>query len=264
MEEAALLIVIFVVVIILVLIKNSELGATTQKSEENIKKEEMYQKSGTQGEEKVQEFLKKSLNSDAFIFNNLLLEDYKGQSFQIDHLVVAPNGIWIIETKNWVGKIYGKNESEQWTQYLAEIGEYKKHYNPIKQNRRHLEKIRAVIGNTVPVFSLIVFPRADIENIDSKIVCNLAQMNRKINEDTGYLMTKSEIEYYSNLILEKRYACQTTSEEHTQKLQKRKELFDSGRCPFCGSRLIERRGNYGTFYGCSRYPYCKFIKNKYK
>ncbi len=28
-------------------------------------------------------------------------------------------------------------------------------------------------------------------------------------------------------------------------------------CPKCGSRMVRRSGKYGTFFGCSRYPYCK-------
>lgn len=28
-------------------------------------------------------------------------------------------------------------------------------------------------------------------------------------------------------------------------------------CPKCGSRMVRRSSRYGSFYGCSRYPYCK-------
>ena len=31
-------------------------------------------------------------------------------------------------------------------------------------------------------------------------------------------------------------------------------------CPLCGSRLVIRRGQYGSFLGCSRYPYCKYTR----
>jgi len=30
------------------------------------------------------------------------------------------------------------------------------------------------------------------------------------------------------------------------------------KCPQCGSRLVERIGKYGRFYGCSSYPNCKY------
>lgn len=29
-------------------------------------------------------------------------------------------------------------------------------------------------------------------------------------------------------------------------------------CPICGSYMVLRNGKYGLFYGCSRYPMCKF------
>jgi len=32
-------------------------------------------------------------------------------------------------------------------------------------------------------------------------------------------------------------------------------------CPKCGSKLIERVGKRGKFYGCSAYPKCRFIVN---
>ena len=32
------------------------------------------------------------------------------------------------------------------------------------------------------------------------------------------------------------------------------------KCPKCGGRLIPRKGPYGSFFGCSNYPECKFIK----
>lgn len=28
-------------------------------------------------------------------------------------------------------------------------------------------------------------------------------------------------------------------------------------CPKCGSKMVRRLGKYGSFYGCSKYPYCK-------
>lgn len=28
-------------------------------------------------------------------------------------------------------------------------------------------------------------------------------------------------------------------------------------CPKCSSKMVLRSGEYGQFYGCSRYPYCK-------
>ena len=36
---------------------------------------------------------------------------------------------------------------------------------------------------------------------------------------------------------------------------------DKQKCPQCGASLVKRNGIYGEFYGCSRYPNCRFTKN---
>lgn len=33
-------------------------------------------------------------------------------------------------------------------------------------------------------------------------------------------------------------------------------------CPFCGGKLVQRKGPYGIFLGCSNYPECKYTRNK--
>lgn len=46
--------------------------------------------------------------------------------------------------------------------------------------------------------------------------------------------------------------------------KKENEILDkdeSDKCPMCGDNLIEKRGKYGKFLGCSNYPKCKYTKN---
>lgn len=31
-------------------------------------------------------------------------------------------------------------------------------------------------------------------------------------------------------------------------------------CPECGNKLVERKGKFGLFIGCSGYPHCGYIK----
>ena len=33
-------------------------------------------------------------------------------------------------------------------------------------------------------------------------------------------------------------------------------------CPYCGGKLVQRKGPYGNFLGCSNYPECKYTRNK--
>ncbi len=36
---------------------------------------------------------------------------------------------------------------------------------------------------------------------------------------------------------------------------------DTNKCPKCGGQLVQRKGKYGIFMGCSNYPKCKYTKN---
>lgn len=44
--------------------------------------------------------------------NNLIIVDDKGKSHEIDHIEIRENGIFCIETKSYIGWIFG-NESSQ-------------------------------------------------------------------------------------------------------------------------------------------------------
>lgn len=53
------------------------------------------------------------------VFNDIVLPrpDGKGTT-QIDHVVVSPFGIFVIETKNYAGWIFGDETSRYWTQVI--------------------------------------------------------------------------------------------------------------------------------------------------
>ena len=36
------------------------------------------------------------------------------------------------------------------------------------------------------------------------------------------------------------------------------------KCELCGADMVQRTGRYGTFFACSRYPACRFTKQKTK
>ena len=51
--------------------------------------------------------------------NNITLPLANGGSTQIDHIIVSVHGIFVIETKNYKGWIYGNEKQRQWTQVFA-------------------------------------------------------------------------------------------------------------------------------------------------
>ncbi len=49
-----------------------------------------------------------------------------------------------------------------------------------------------------------------------------------------------------------------------EKVEQKKEEIAPFKCEKCGSDMVLRSSRYGTFYACSKYPECKFIKTKTK
>ena len=100
--------------------------------------------------------------------HNLLLPSYRATTnSQIDHLVVSHYGIFCIETKGYVGWIYGSENNEKWTRTY--YSDKKQFYNPIRQNSSHIRTLNNLLADTLkrPIISIIVFPKADKLNVSS-------------------------------------------------------------------------------------------------
>lgn len=65
---------------------------------------------------------------------------YRGKTSEIDVLLVHEKGIFVIESKNYSGWIFGNAEQANWTQCLPNKDK-NKFYNPIKQNRTHINAL---------------------------------------------------------------------------------------------------------------------------
>lgn len=78
----------------------------------------------------------------------------KGGTTQIDHIVLSRFGIFVIETKNYSGWIYGNAKQRKWTQVC-----YKKKnsfQNPLHQNNGHIRALMALLGVPKEVFHNVV------------------------------------------------------------------------------------------------------------
>ena len=52
-------------------------------------------------------------------------------------------------------------------------------------------------------------------------------------------------------------SCKGVTVSAVRKQSRSSSAKSGGACPACGAKLVRRSGRYGSFYGCSRYPYCK-------
>lgn len=94
-----------------------------------------------------------------FLFNVYIPKD-NGETTEIDVLMISPKGIFVFESKNYSGWIFGSENQKNWYQTLP-MGRgrsRKEHfYNPIMQNCSHIKHLKLLIGEQFPTYSIIVF-----------------------------------------------------------------------------------------------------------
>jgi len=113
----------------------------------------------SKGKGKVGEFvvgrLLMQLGPGHEVFNDLTFV-IDGETTQIDHVVLSTRGVFVIETKNYQGKIFGKVQEAQWTQRLRR--QSFRFQNPLRQNFRHRKFLAERCGvKEEAIMPLVVF-----------------------------------------------------------------------------------------------------------
>ena len=216
---------------------------------------------GDRGEKKVAQILGDTIIGEQYVINDLLFENEYGKSCQIDHVFINKYGIWVIETKNYAGKIYGQENQQEWTQVLAYGNTINKFYNPVKQNSTHIHHLSKYLKTKKNFHNIVVFlPCADISDISSEKVYSIYNLN-SIKTQTGNVsLSKDKMEDYYNKLLELKENATLSKEEHIENINKMKLQIQQGICPRCGGELVARNSMHGQFYGCSNFPKCRFKK----
>jgi hypothetical protein len=68
---------------------------------------------GVEGEEKVTSLLQHSLNDHYFLVNDVVYSDSLGKKRNIDHVLLGPNAVFAIETKNWTRLYFDPTDQAQ-------------------------------------------------------------------------------------------------------------------------------------------------------
>ena len=113
---------------------------------------------GKAGEAAVGTLAKIMLPKEYVILNDILLprSDNPGMTTQLDHIVVSQYGLFVIETKNYHGKIYGSEKGKVWTYYPG--GKKTTFPNPLHQNYLHTRTLADLLKIPIEVIhSVIVF-----------------------------------------------------------------------------------------------------------
>ena len=109
---------------------------------------------GRIGERRVARRLRDGLGQKYEILNDIYLPSREGETTQIDHIVVSPYGIFVVETKNWTGWIFGDAQSAKWTQTV--YCKKSSFQNPIRQNYKHICELSRNLGISADYFIGVV------------------------------------------------------------------------------------------------------------
>lgn len=195
---------------------------------------------------------------------------------QIDHIIVSKYGIFVIETKNMKGWIFGNEHQKTWTQSIYK--HKSKFQNPLHQNYKHTKTIESNLGiDKEKLFSVVVFVGDSTFKTDMPDnVTYAGGLFRYINSKTKILMSQKEVDEIV-LAIESGRLSRTiqTHREHVSHVKKQRQNNKSSfakksyvmTCPRCSNKLVLRVAKKGNnigneFYGCSNYPRCKYTKYK--
>ena len=229
-------------------------------TENGAKFRDVVKDKGLQGELIVRNALGKNVAGEKYIVNNLLISDGEHKSSQIDHVLINRNGIFVIETKNYSGRIYGSERDQEWTQVLNYGRRKYKHYNPLRQNATHIYRLKQLTGTTLPLNSAVVLVNNTTKYIDAEHVYTLNTLKKAISSPGSVKLSGAEMEEFYQKLLALKEGSQVSERQHLENIATTIDNVENGICPRCGGKLVEKRGKYGKFTGCENYPKCKFIK----
>lgn len=215
------------------------------------------------------------LPNEYFVINDLMLNRGNGYTSQIDHVVVSRYGIFVIETKNISGYIYGSEHSQTWKRvwkawyYGIERSNELVFDNPVRQNEAHIRALSSKLGNIaikyIPIIAFSTKAELRVSATHTHVIYS-SQVRKLIRSYSEPVMSFEKVKQIYECLLEINVSDENVRKQHSTRAQINKSNYRyrqqislaNDRCPQCGGNLIRRNGKYGAFYGCSNYPTCKY------
>ena len=94
-----------------------------------------------------------------FLFNIYLPKD-DDTTTELDVIMISPKGVFVFESKNYSGWIFGSDKDPYWMQTLptGKKSTKKKFYNPVWQNKKHIESLKKSLVKIFRYAPLSYFP----------------------------------------------------------------------------------------------------------
>ncbi|EGQ7854846.1 nuclease [Vibrio vulnificus] len=221
---------------------------------------------GAFGEFLVNRLLSKLPESDYTLIKDVTLPTSDGTT-QVDHIVVSKYGIFVVETKNMKGWIFGSARQKQWTQKIYRHSS--KFQNPLHQNYKHIKALETLLGcSEEHLHSVIVFIGDSTFKTEMPpnvtyargSIRYIQQFNEVVFSDNDYARLTESI---NQIKLKRGVITDLKHRKHVKEVVTSKA--SSNQCPRCGSKMVLRETKRGEnigkqFWGCSTFPKCRAVK----
>lgn len=186
-----IIILIILIIGISVYLKKKKYDNSNYKKESGNEFKKVWRDTGNYGEYLTFNELEK-IKGDHRILTNVYLPKENGETTEVDLIYIHETGIYVLESKNYSGWIFGDEKSRNWMQTLKN-GRKEKFYNPIMQNNTHIKYlIKALKVDEKYIKSIIVFSdRCTLKKIEVNSE-NVKVINRyNLNKTIGKLSESS-------------------------------------------------------------------------
>lgn len=222
---------------------------------------------GIFGELIINTFAKWKLDkSEYHLIKNVTLPTEDGTT-QIDHIIVSAYGVFVVETKNLRGWIFGSAKQKTWTQ---QIYKHKtKFQNPLHQNYKHTKTLQALLNlDEHQLHSVVIFIGNSTFKTDvpENVTYGMGYIRYILSKTDPVLSPSQVVEITQSIESGRLERSFKTHREHTRHVQtiivdKESQQY----CSKCGSTMILRETKKGEnkgkqFWGCSTFPKCRTIK----
>ncbi|MGN4679678.1 nuclease-related domain-containing protein [Bacillus cereus group sp. MYBK223-2] len=177
---------------------------------------------GKAGEKLVKRILGKLDPKSYFVLHNVTVYTEYGDTTQIDHIVIAETGVFVVETKNYEGWIYGSEKAARWTQGIFR----KKHsfQNPFRQNYKHIKAIEWVMEQQLPCISIVAFhPKCSLKRVDvhskGKHALYYNDLKSCIESYTEVQLTNDEVQHIYQTMLRVNITNKSIEKKHVKYLK---------------------------------------------
>lgn len=240
---------------------NVKTSTSIIRPKERIHNEKIANRKGELGEYKIDIQLDQ-LPKEYKHLSDLLVLNPKAKSgySQIDHVVITPYGIFVIETKNYQGTIYGGKDRKTW----SVNGKFNL-MNPFTQNYGHIQALKNSIDKKYHDFfiSMVSFTKRCTFKLDEIEVRKIASnelivydvelsdyINRKVSviklQHKEILLNEDDINHIYTAIVEANIEDQANREQHVQSLKEGKSISKEtatkgiGKCNICDKSVSEK------------------------